>query len=123
MGLRKEGAFTLVHSRPPSEGPPQALPHKDTGHHQDGAQAAEDQAEWPDPGGPRLRQILHPPREKELQPEVYIAHKEGEEGPRQVCGLLVLLLEEGAGRVEEKTCREVRAIRLEQARTNPMDSD
>lgn len=33
---------------------PTSSPHKDTGHHKDGAEAAEDQAEWPDPEGPGL---------------------------------------------------------------------
>lgn len=70
-------------------------PHKDTGHHEDGTEAAEDQAEWPDPGGPRLGQALLPPGQKELQPEVEMAHKEGKEGPCQVCGPLVLLLQGG----------------------------
>ena len=83
---------------------PHLCPHKDTGHHEDGAETAEDQAEWPDPRGPGLGQaLLHLPGEKELQPEVDMAHKEGKEGPRQVRGLLVLLLEGGVGRVERKT--------------------
>lgn len=65
----------------------------DHGHHEDGADAAEAQAERPDPGGPRLGQGPHSPGDKELQPEVEAAHEEGEEGPGQVRGLLVLLLE------------------------------
>lgn len=91
----------------PSEEPPPTparCPSKDTGHHEDGADAAEAQAERPDPGGPRLGQGPHSPGDKELQPEVEAAHEEGEEGPGQVRGLLVLLLGGGGRRVEAKTC-------------------
>ena len=81
-------------------------PAKDTGHLEDEAGAAEHQAQWPDPGSPRLGQVLHPPGEEELQPEVYDSHEEGQEGACQVRGPLILLLGGGGHRVEGRTCRE-----------------
>lgn len=98
-------------THPNEDVPPTPVPgpRKDTGHREDGANAAEEQTEWPDPGSPRLGQALHPPEDKELQPEVEYSHKEGEEGPHQVRGPLVLFLGEEGSRVEGQTCGRERA--------------
>lgn len=45
---------------------PVRCPGKDTGHDEDGGEAAETQAEKPNPAGPRLGQALRPPGQKEL---------------------------------------------------------
>ena len=93
--------------------PPAPCPRKDTGHSEDGADAAEAQAERPDPGSPRPGHALHPPEEEELQPEVEGAHKEGKKGPCQVHGPQVLFLGGGGSRREDgweghghEACRE-----------------